>query len=416
MVLLYTMFIRIYQGILLLASAWNPKARLWVRGRKNIFEKLKHDLQPYEKRAWFHCASLGEFEQGRPLIEAFKQHYPEYKIALTFFSPSGYEIQKNYIGADYVFYLPLDTKSNAEKTISLIQPKMVFFIKYEFWYHYFNRLNSEGIPIYLVSAIFRPDQLFFKWYGNFYKNLLKKVSHFFVQNESSATLLKSIGITNVTVSGDTRFDRVFTISQQKKAFPLISMFKQDQKTLIAGSTWPEDEEMITDLLFDMQKSNRSLKCIIAPHEISASKINTLTGALEEKAIKHLKYSEATEETIQEYDVLIIDNIGMLSSLYQYGEIAFIGGGFGKGIHNILEAATFGLPVLFGPNYQKFQEAVDLIHLKGAFCILNSIGLIKQTESFLTDEISLKNSAETSKNYVLSKRGATNIIMDNTRIY
>ncbi len=413
MLLLYTILIRIYQGSIVLASIWNSKARLWVNGRKNILKKLKQELKPNEKRVWFHCASLGEFEQGRPVIEAFKLQHPEFKIVLTFFSPSGYEIRKNYEGADYIFYLPLDTKSNAEKTIFFIQPKLVFFIKYEFWYYYFTELNTKNIPIYLVSAIFRPDQLFFKWYGSFYSDLLKKISHFFVQNESSAILLNSIGITNVTVSGDTRFDRVYAISKNKKTLPLISEFKQDHKLFIAGSTWPEDEKILMNLLTDMSKSNSPLKFIIAPHEISESKIKTLSSSLEEKGIKYLKYSEAKEETIKEFNVLIIDNIGMLSSLYQYGEIAFIGGGYGKGIHNILEAATFGLPILFGPNYQKFQEAKDLIQIKGAFCIQDAAGLITQTGLFLNSETSLKNAAEVSREYVVSMLGATNIVMHYT---
>ena len=382
----------------------NAKAKLWIEGRKNIFQKVKNKISelntPNSKLIWFHCASLGEFEQGRPLIESIKALSlgrgvgGEAKIILTFFSPSGYEIRKNYEHANAVFYLPLDTKENAKKFIELIQPSMVFFIKYEFWYHYFMELHKRKIPVYVVSAIFRPDQLFFKWYGGLFRKLLKTVKHFFVQNENSKSLLNSLGINNVTVSGDTRFDRVFDTCQNVKSFPLIEKFKDNKKVLIAGSTWEQDEKLLVELatlspspLSQGRGVGGEVKLIIAPHEIHESHIQSIIQQLKNLTI--VRYSQANEENVKGADVLVIDNIGMLSSLYQYGNIAYIGGGFSKGIHNILEAATFGMPVIFGPNYEKFQEAKELIRLGGAFSIDSYEALEKTINFLLGDELVLK---------------------------
>jgi 3-deoxy-D-manno-octulosonic-acid transferase len=350
-----------------------------------------------------------EFEQGRPLIEAFKIRYPEYAIVLTFFSPSGYEVKKNYPVADFIFYLPLDSASNARKFIELIQPQQVFFIKYEFWFYYLKELSVRNIPVYIVSAKFRPEQLFFKWYGGFYKSILKYVSHFFVQNKESLTLLKTIGLNTATITGDTRFDRVYTLVHQKKQIPLLPEFKDNHTIFIAGSSWPKDHVLLIALIAHTKESN--LKFILAPHEIINSEIKSLTKKLTEHGITSLKYSEANPITINKAQVLIIDSIGMLSSLYQYAEIAYIGGGFDKGIHNILEPATYGLPILFGPKYKKFKEAIDLINLKGAFCINTIKELEQQVQTFVSNEAILKDCANLCASYTASNRGATNTIMN-----
>ena len=405
MIVIYNILIRLYFFAILVASVFNPKARLWIKGRKNIFKKIKQSIDKTQPIVWFHCASLGEFEQGRPVIEALKQEYPKYKILLTFFSPSGYEIRKNYAGADYIFYLPIDTKKNAAKFIQAVNPKMVFFVKYEFWHHYLNILHKESIPVFIFSAIFRKNQLFFKWYGRFYKKMLHKFNFLFVQNNESKVLLNSINITNVEITGDTRFDRVSSIASQSKNIPIIEAFKQNKLTIIAGSTWKPDEELLIQFI-NSGKENE-LKYIIAPHEIFIDNIERIEKSINKKVIR---YSQANEQNVLESQVIIIDNIGLLSSLYKYGDIAYIGGGFGKGIHNVLEAATFGLPLVFGTNYHQFNEAVQLVDLKAAFVVNNFFDLDKIFKILLTNKILLKNTGEISKNYVVSNLGATSRIL------
>ncbi|MCD4747617.1 MAG: 3-deoxy-D-manno-octulosonic acid transferase [Bacteroidales bacterium] len=402
----YNIAIYLYLFIIYISGIFNKKAKQWIFGRKKLFEKIRTTIDPHEKIAWFHCASLGEFEQGRPIIEGYRQEHPEYKILLTFFSPSGYEIRKNYKGADYIFYLPIDTKSNARKFISLVKPDLVFFIKYEFWFNYINILHQKKIPVFIVSAIFRPDQYFFKWYGWWFRKMLNKISYIFVQNPDSLKLLNSIGITHTSVSGDTRFDRVFAVAQQKKSFPIIEQFKENKNIFLSGSTWPSDENLIFTLI---EKNFTNLKFIIAPHETNIERINLLLKKINRKAIK---YSEAKADNIKNADVLIIDSIGILSHLYQYSAIAYIGGGFGKGIHNILEAATFGKPVIFGTNYHKFQEAKDLIKSEGAFSINNSNELINKSKELLNNSDFYKKCSETCINYINEKKGATGIILKN----
>jgi 3-deoxy-D-manno-octulosonic-acid transferase len=406
MTFLYNLGIRLYICLVAIASPFNEKARLWRKGRKGIFSQIKKDIDTANRHVWFHCASLGEFEQGRPVIEAFRANHPEFKIVLTFFSPSGYEIRKNYAGADHIYYLPSDLKSNARKFIQLIQPEKAFFIKYEFWHNYLKTLNDNKIPTYIFSAIFRADQLFFKSYGAWYRKMLGYFTHIFVQNEGSKNLLASIGFQNVTVSGDTRFDRVYSIAQQTREIPLVSAFSMGKFTIIAGSTWDKDEELLIQFI---NSSKTGTKFIIAPHEIPESNIQRIIGGLKKKIAR---YSQADVTTVQDADVLLIDNIGMLSSLYKYGKIAYIGGGFGKGIHNILEAATFGLPILFGPTYQKFQEAKDLIDLKGAYSISNFEELQSKLDHLIADETLRKQSGDVCRNYVETKRGATDMILHN----
>lgn len=403
--LLYQIGLQKFRLLLIILSPFNKKAKLWLKGRRKLFEQIKSQLQPNEKRVWIHAASLGEFEQGRPIIEALNNKEPSQKIVLTFFSPSGYEIQKNYEYADYIFYLPLDTTKNAKKFVQLIDPEYVIFIKYEFWRNFLNVLKKRNIPTYLASAIFRKNQIFFKWYGQWYRNMLHSFYHFFVQNEESKKLLSKLGFENATVSGDTRFDRVAAIASKAKSFPLIEQFCDNKTTLIVGSSWKADEEILFEFMNDQAND---FQIIIAPHEIHQSNIERIVSRLKKNT---LRYSKANEENVKKSVILIIDNIGMLSSIYKYGHIAYIGGGFGSGIHNILEAATFGLPVLFGPNYHKFKEAVDLIKLQGAFVVKDKVTVTKQLLKLLTDKDYLQEKSLVCKQYVESQKGATTTILE-----
>jgi len=404
MSLIYNIAIAFYVMIIRIASFFNPKARQWVDGRKNIFLKIEQVLKDNtHPLIWVHCASLGEFEQGRPVIEAIKEQLPQMRIMLTFFSPSGYEIRKNYQGADYIFYLPADLPFNARRFLKLVRPKLVVIVKYEFWFNYLRLLRKQQIPTLIISAIFRPSQHFFRWYGGWFRKNLRGITHFFVQNEQSANLLHSIGIAQVTISGDTRFDRVATIAENCKPFPLIEQFRDDHKLFLAGSTWPADEELIKILY----QSNQGFKYIIAPHEVHEEHILKIEQLFEGHT---LRYSKATPATISQTDVLIIDSIGILSNLYQYAYLAYIGGAFGKGLHNILEAATFGKPVIFGTNYSRFKEAVDLIDLGGVFSIHNAEELIYISRQLSTDENVYMKASSQCLNYVTSMRGATSLIL------
>lgn len=399
MLWIYNIGIRLYGFLLQIAALFNPKAKLFVNGRKDIWQQLASKINPNDQPIWFHFASLGEFEQGRPVLETLKTNKPEQKIIVTFFSPSGYEIRKNYALAD-VFYLPLDTKKNAERFISIVNPQQAIFTKYEFWFHYFNELKKRAIPLYLISGIFRPQQAFFKWYGSFYREILTYVSHFFVQNNESVDLLKSIGISQVSLSGDTRFDRVYENAQHPRKLELIEQFCGDAKVFIAGSTWLPDEK----LLVALTEKHPDWKFIIAPHEIELSHIKEIENLLP-TAIKFSNLSSQISNLSSQ--ILIIDNIGMLASLYQYGKLAYIGGGFGVGIHNTLEAAAFGLPVIFGPKYDKFQEAKDLIAIKAAKSISSEDELILAFENFMANE----KSSAAAKKYVEQKKGATEMIIE-----
>lgn len=398
MLWLYNFGISLYSLFIQFASFFNSKAKLFLKGRENIFLTIEKRINPKKKHIWFHFASLGEFEQGRPVLENLKKAYPEKGIVVTFFSPSGYEIRKDYALADGVFYLPLDTRSNAEKFIRLINPEIAVFTKYEFWYHYFKSLHQKKIPLFIISGIFRPDQLFFKWYGGFYRGMLQYVDHFFVQNEQSVALLESIGLQNANLSGDTRFDRVAENAQAARQLDLIAAFCESSKVVIAGSTWPQDEQLLVNLI----QEQPDWKFIIAPHEIDAGHIHHILELLPAA----MRYTELTDaRSVLKTRILLIDNIGMLSSIYQYASIAYIGGGFGAGIHNTLEAAAFGLPVIFGPKYEKFQEAKDLISLGAAISISNGDEL---SAAFTKFENSAAGSI--SKNYVDTKKGSTTQIL------
>lgn len=379
-----------------------------IKGRKNWEKNLAKQIDRKQRYIWFHCASLGEFEQGRPVIEELKKQFPEFKIVLTFFSPSGYEIRKNYKGADIICYLPLDSKSNASRFIALLNPEKVFFVKYEFWYNYITQIKTHNIPLYIISAIFREKQLFFKNtpLGNWYRKVLKGFDHFFIQNEQSAQLLKSVGFENFTISGDTRFDRVASIAKSAKQFDIVERFKGNSQLIVAGSTWKPDEELLAEVINNNNDVNNT-KFIIAPHEVSTNNINRISQLLKKP---NILFSEVENAKVEDYDVLIIDSIGILSSLYQYGNLAYIGGGFGVGIHNILEAATFGLPVLFGPNFKKFKEAVDLKEQKGAFSISNQKDLNAALNLLINDKNEQQKAAEKSRKYVEKNVGSTKLII------
>jgi 3-deoxy-D-manno-octulosonic-acid transferase len=405
MTFIYKAGIYIYSALIHFFSFFNEKASLFVSGRKSWEKNLAQKIDGNSKYIWFHCSSLGEFEQGRPVIEELKHQLPEYKIVLTFFSPSGYEIRKNYALADVIVYLPLDTKRNAGTFLNIVKPEKAFFVKYEFWYFYISELRKRNIPLYVISAIFRESQQFFKntpW-ALWYRKILFQVEHLFVQNEKSGELLKTLGLANFTVSGDTRFDRVAAIAQGSKEIPIVEKFRGNSQLIIAGSTWKPDEELLADFI----NQSSSIKFIIAPHEVSANNINRIHQLLKKPAIS---FSKVTESEIDQFEVLIIDSVGLLSSLYRYGNVAYIGGGFGVGIHNILEAATFGLPVIFGPNYKKFKEAVDLT-LEGGSVSISNYGELRQAlNKLINDENALKKASEICRNYVAKNVGSTKVII------
>ncbi len=401
---LYQAGIYTYLAAIKTTALFNAKARQFVKGRKNWKKNLAANIETNAKYIWFHCASLGEFEQGRPLIEQVRKQFPRYRIVLTFFSPSGYEIRKNYEQADIIMYLPPDTRKNARAFIKMVQPETAFFIKYEYWHFYIDELKKKGMPLYMVSAIFRKDQQFFKenLWGKWYRQMLEKITHFFVQDENSANLLKSIGINNYTLSGDTRFDRVAAIAENAPEIPVIDKFKNGNLMLVAGSTWKPDEELLAAFI----NNQNNLKTIVAPHEVTPANISRLEQLFNES----VRYSQLNEKDAANYRVLIIDSIGLLSSLYRYGEVAYIGGGFGVGIHNILEAATFGLPVVFGPNYEKFREAVNLKSQGGAFAISDYSSLENTLQNILFQPATRKSASESCKSYVAKNVGSTQLIV------
>lgn len=392
-------------------AIFNSKARLWVKGRKRILERISLAMNEARntggerKLAWFHCASLGEFEQGRPVMEAFRQQHPEYNIFLTFFSPSGYEVRNAYTGADFIFYLPLDTPNRVSRFIEIVKPDVAFFIKYEFWFNYLSALQQQEIPVFLLSANFRPNQMFFKWYGEWPRKLLAGFSIIFVQNENSRELLEFINIGNVIVSGDTRFDRVTAIADNAKEFPLIRAFASGHQVVVAGSTWPFDENFLIQYL----DTDPEVKIIMAPHQTDEAHILSIMSKANGKAVR---LSEARPSSVTMYRMLLIDTIGILPHLYQYGTVAYIGGGFGVGIHNILEAATFGLPVFFGPNYHKFNEASDLVKLNGAFPIDSFGSLADKMKVLLAQPARLSKASAICKKYVADKKGATEVVLKN----
>lgn len=399
---MYTIAIYLYALAVRLASLTNRKARLMIKGHRKTWRTLRDHAKERQHYVWFHAASLGEFEQGRPLMERLRREHPEKRILLTFFSPSGYEVRKDYAGADLVCYLPFDTPLNARRFVRLVQPEKAFFIKYEFWHHYIDELHRAGVPVYSVSSIFRNDQIFFRPYGRGYARVLHHFNHFFVQNEASRRLLNSLGVTQVSVTGDTRFDRVIDIRNQAKSLPLAAALTGDSRTIVAGSTWPPDEE----ILIPYFNRHPELKLIIAPHEVNEERLRSIEQRLKRPA---LRYSQATPESSAQADCLIIDGYGLLSSLYRYATLAYVGGGFGVGIHNVPEAAVYGVPVFFGPNNQRFREARDLINEGGSFEVTSADDFQEQADRLLADERALAKSGQAAGDYIRRNSGATEAI-------
>lgn len=399
---IYLIAVKLYSFLIWLVSPFNTKAALWIKGRKKNFETIENRLgNDSSKSIWFHCASLGEFEQAVPLIEKLKQKYPANKIILTFFSPSGYELKKNTTLADSVFYLPPDSPANAKRFIDLVTPEMAFFIKYEFWYFYLHELNSRNIPVYFISARFRSNHIFFKWYGKFFLTMLKKATHVFVQDEASFQLCTEAGLKNCSVSGDTRFDRVKEIAANPKKFPEIEKFCSGKKVFIAGSTWPEDEKLLKEII---NQTDEDWKYIIAPHEISEAHIRQLISGIHKKTVRHSHLNET------ENDVLIMDNIGMLASLYRYGSIAYVGGGLGKGLHNILEPAAYGLPVIFGNRIENNPEAKAMIQYGTGYAIGTVDELKNIIEKLMNNNSRMEVIKEQQMKFVIEKSGGTGKII------
>lgn len=406
MLFIYSIIISIVGLLLEIIAFFVPKINLFVAGRKEVFPTLKAKIKPTDKTIWFHAASLGEYEQGLPVIESIKEKYPTHKIIISFFSPSGYEVRKNNTLADSTVYLPLDSKKNVSRFIQLVHPDAVFFIKYEFWPNYLNELKSQNIPTYLISGIFREKQTFFKWYGGFYRKALDAFTYFFVQNEKSFQLLHQLGKENVIVSGDTRFDRVASILERDNTLDFIDAFKNGTTTIVAGSTWPKDEELLIEFI---NSNSTNTKYIIAPHNIKQDQIHQLKNSCTKKVVL---YSEKEDKDLKDFDVFIIDTIGILTKIYRYADIAYVGGGFGHpGIHNILEPATFGIPIVIGPHFSHFAEAIDLVNLKGCNTIKNKEELSSNLMELITNSESRIVKGKICSDFVQKNKGAVNRIME-----
>ena len=415
---MYNLVIYLYLTGVAIASLFSEKVRKMWRGERAAFSVLRQKVDPNAQYVWVHAASLGEFEQGRPIMERIRRDHPEYKILLTFFSPSGYEVRKNYEGADIICYLPLDTITNARRFLRLIRPCMAFFIKYEFWYNYLHILKHRNVPTYSVSSIFRPDQVFFRWYGSQYGRVLKCFTRFFVQNEQSRQLLATLGITDVEITGDTRFDRVLQIKEQAKQLPVVEAFVgktaesgrggEQVPVFVAGSSWPPDEEIF---LRYFNNSHPEWKLIIAPHVIGEDHLRQIESLLEDrKVVRYTKVQAGQQAGLEEADVLIIDCFGLLSSIYRYGNVAYVGGGFGVGIHNLPEAAAWGIPVFFGPNNARFQEAQDLKNNGGGLEITDAASFAEKMDDLIAHPSSLKERGQSALAYVAGRAGATDAIL------
>lgn len=406
MLFLYNLIVQIAGFLLKITALFNPKIKLFIEGRKVVFPTLEQKIKPSDKTIWFHAASLGEYEQGLPLIEKIKEKFPSHKIVVTFFSPSGYEVRKNNTVADITVYLPLDTKKNAKEFLKLVHPDLVFFIKYEYWLNYLSELKKQNTPTYLVSGILRENQMFFKWYGSFYRKALDTFTYFFVQNENSKKLLLQLGKTNVAVSGDTRFDRVAAILEKDNTLDFIANFKNETLTIVIGSSWPKDENLLVDFI---NSNNYNVKFIIAPHNIKEEQIQQLKNSITKKTIL---FSEKENAALAEYDILIINTIGILTKIYSYADIAYVGGGFGNpGVHNILEPATFGVPIVIGPNYSHFAEATALVSLEGCISVSNKIELDAAFTNLILNEVERQERGHICGTFVQMNKGATNMIMN-----
>ena len=403
---MYSLAIYIYMLCAGVVSLFNRKARLLIRGHRDTWRILRSQIGD-RRYVWFHAASLGEFEQGRPLMERLRREHPEKRILLTFFSPSGYEVRKNYEGADVVCYLPFDTPLNARKFVRLAKPEMAFFIKYEFWRNYIDVLYHQEIPVYSVSSIFRENQIFFRPYGYKYARVLRRITHLFVQNEASRELLKRLGVTQVSVVGDTRFDRVIDIRRQARELPVAEAATRQGHVIVAGSTWPPDE----DILIPYFNSHPDCRLILAPHVVSEDHLREIEQKLQRPA---LRYSQATPESAARADCLLIDGYGLLSSIYRYATVAYVGGGFGVGIHNVPEAAVYGVPVFFGPNNRKFREARELIEAGGCFEIHSTDDFNRQADRLFADAQALTQAGQAAGRYISSNAGATDAVFSVVR--
>ncbi|MBQ5913993.1 MAG: 3-deoxy-D-manno-octulosonic acid transferase [Alistipes sp.] len=401
---LYNISIVLYYIVVAFVSLWDKKAKQWIVGRKDIFKRMAEVISPEDKVVWIHAASLGEFEQGRPVIEKIREQQPEYKILVTFYSPSGYEIRKNYAGADYIFYLPIDTPGNAKKFLDVAHPEIAIIVKYEFWLNLLSELKRRGVRTYLISAIFRRNSIFFRSYGSIWRQALDSFEQMFVQNEESKELLHEIGFDNVVVAGDTRFDRVAEIARNVKKVPIVERFKGDSPLFVAGSTWGPDEEILQTLIND----NPQIKFVVAPHEMENSRIERIIAQTKGGAVRYTLCNEECD--FSKTQVLILDTIGILSSVYGYATWSYIGGGFGVGIHNTLEAATFGLPIAFGPNYQKFKEARDMVALGAATKVESAEDLSAWFAPLRDDKSALQRAGSAAKSYTQRNQGATSLIM------
>ena len=414
MLFLYNLILVFASQVVKLLAIFSPKMKLFVDGRKEVFSILQNKIAATDKTIWFHAASLGEYEQGLPVIEKIKIKYPNHKIVVTFFSPSGYEVRKNNTVADATVYLPLDTKSNAKKFIQAIDPELVFFIKYEYWPNYLNELQKLNIKTYLISGIFRENQAFFKGYGGFYRNALKTFDYFFVQNESSKKLLQSIGFNNVKISGDTRFDRVVSILERDNSLDFIEQFRDSSPalgktiTVVIGSSWPKDENLLVNYI---NNAPDNVKFIIAPHNIKSEQIQELKNSITKKTILFSEVRTGRDLSLREYNVFIIDTIGILTKIYSYADIASVGGGFGTaGLHNILEPATFGVPIIIGPNYSNFAEAIALVHQEGCVSVSNSNELFEALDNLISNEDIRHEKGHICATFVQMNKGATEVIL------
>jgi len=406
MFLLYNFIVLLAAATVKILAFFSPKMKLFVNGRKNVFKTLNEKIKAKDKTIWFHAASLGEYEQGLPVMEQIKAKYPNHKIVLTFFSPSGYEVRKNNTVADVTVYLPLDTSFNAKKFVALTHPELVFFIKYEYWLNYLKVLKQAGIKTYLISGIFREKQAFFKWYGGFYRNALQTFDFFFVQNESSKKLLQSIGHQNVKISGDTRFDRVVSILDRDNRLDFIEAFKNDTTTVVIGSSWPKDENLLVTYI---NQCSNEVKFIIAPHNIKAEQIADLKAQITKPTVL---FSEKEGKSLSDYTVLIIDTIGILTKIYSYADIAYVGGGFGHpGVHNILEPATFGVPIVIGPNYSHFAEATALVNMEGCVTITNQYQLNDAFNNLIMNADIRHEKGHIAETFVQMNKGATAVILN-----
>lgn len=406
MFLLYNFIVLLATATVKILALFSPKMKLFVKGRTSVFSTLSEKIQPSDKTIWFHAASLGEYEQGLPVIEQIKTSYPNHKIVLTFFSPSGYEVRKNNTVADVTVYLPLDTAFNAEKFVQVTHPELAFFIKYEYWPNYLKVLKQAGIKTYLISGIFREEQAFFKWYGSFYRKALETFDYFFVQNESSKKLLQRLGYQNVKISGDTRFDRVVSILDRDNRLDFIEAFKNDTTTIVIGSSWPKDESLLVTYI---NQCSNEVKFIIAPHNIKAEQITDLKAQFTKPTVL---FSEKEDKSLSDYTVFIIDTIGILTKIYSYADIAYVGGGFGQpGVHNILEPATFGVPVVIGPNYSHFAEATALVNMEGCIAIATQEQLNDAFDNLIMNADIRHEKGHIAQTFVQMNKGATAVILN-----